>query len=94
MIDLQGKKASMTIALTNNGILPAVARVSMEPHACFQLGSGPQLITLASKQCHRLAVDFIASAVKQHTHEVMLITLITLPGFVQQWTHGAHHDWK
>lgn len=67
---VQGKKASSTMSLTNNGILPAVARISMEPHSCFQLGPGPLLITLASKQSHRLTVDFIANAVKQHTHEV------------------------
>ena len=60
----------MTMSLTNNGILPAVGRILMEPHPCFHLAPGPQLITLASKQSHRLTVDFEASAVKQYAHEV------------------------
>ena len=67
---VQGKKASMTMSLTNYGILPAVARIMMEPHPCFHLAPGPQLVTLASKQSHRLIVDFNAVEVKQHAHEV------------------------
>ena len=67
---VQGKKASMTMSLTNNGILPAVARIMMEPHPCFCLAPGPQLVTLASKQSHRLNIDFDALEVKQHAHEV------------------------
>ena len=73
MSDLQGKKASLSMSLVNNGILPAVARISMDPHSCFQLAPNPSLVTLASKQSHRLAVDFNASAIKQHSHEVRLI---------------------
>lgn len=44
----------------------------MDAHACFQLGSGPSLVTLASKESHRLTVKFIASQVKQHSHEVSI----------------------
>ena len=58
------------MSVTNNGILPAVARIFMDPHPCFQLAPGPSLVTLASKQSHRIAVDFNASMVKQHAHEV------------------------
>ena len=60
----------MTMSLTNNGILPAVARIMMESHPCFHLAPGPQLVTLASKQSHRLTVDFDAVEVKQYAHEV------------------------
>lgn len=67
---MQGKKASVMMSLTNNGILPAVARISMEPHPCFHLAPGPQVITLTSKQSHRLAIEFDAVAVKQYAHEV------------------------
>ena len=71
---VQGKKARMTMSLTNNGILPAVARISMEAHPCFRLAPGPQLITLTSKQSHQLAVEFKAVAVKQYAHEVRCCT--------------------
>lgn len=67
---LQGKQASASLSLSNNGVLPAVARISMDPHACFQLGPGPRTITLASKESHRLTVNFVASQIKQHSHEV------------------------
>lgn len=60
----------MTMSLANNGILPAVARIMMDPHPCFHLAPGPQLVTLASKQSHRLTVDFDAVEVKQYAHEV------------------------
>ncbi|KAL0040642.1 hypothetical protein WJX79_000331 [Trebouxia sp. C0005] len=69
---LVGKKASLSMSVTNNGILPATARISMDPHSCFQLAPGPLLITLASKQSHRIAVDFTATVVKQHAHEVVI----------------------
>lgn len=65
----------MSMSLTNNGMLPAVARILMEPHPCFRLAPGPQLVTLASKQSHRLTVDFSAAEVKQHAHEVGAVLL-------------------
>ena len=58
------------MSLANNGILPAVARIMMEPHPCFHLAPGPQLVTLASKQSHRLIVEFDGVEVKQYAHEV------------------------
>jgi len=66
------------MSVTNNGILPATARISMDPHSCFQLAPGPLLITLASKQSHRIAADFTATVVKQHAHEVSHMTPLLL----------------
>ena len=70
----QGKTASLGMSVINNGILPATARISMDPHSCFQLAPGPALITLTTKQSHRVALDFHASVVKQHAHEVRHVT--------------------
>lgn len=67
---VQGKQANTSLLLVNNGVLPAVARLSMDSHPCFQLGAGPRLISLNSKESHRLTVNFNASEVKQHVHEV------------------------
>ena len=81
----------MNMSLTNNGVLPAMARILMEPHPCFRLAPGPQLVTLASKQSHRLTVDFSAAEVKQHAHEVGAVSL-GVCFCVTRSSQALHHE--
>ena len=70
---VQGKTATEVVTLRNNGLLPAIARISMEAHAAFKLQDGSCTVSLQSKQAQQLVLEFAAAEVKQHTHEVSML---------------------
>lgn len=69
---VQGKRASLTINLKNNGIMPASANVVLDAHPAFRLVSGGRITGLESKHSQQLVIEFAPEEVKQFTHEVCL----------------------
>lgn len=48
---MRGRTSRLLINVRNNGVMPASARLEMEPHAAFKLLEGPQVRHCVSSIC-------------------------------------------
>ena len=66
---MQGSSATHAVLLRNTGLLPATARVSMAPHAAFELLGGERHVALAPGETLPVSVAFRPAATGRHTHQ-------------------------
>lgn len=67
-----GQSRQLLINVRNNGLLPATARIEMEPHPAFKLLVGNQVLTVESKKAATFTAEFVPPEQGSFSHELHL----------------------
>jgi hypothetical protein len=67
-----GQSRQLLINVRNNGLLPATARIEMEPHPAFRLLEGTQVFTVESKKASTFTTQFVPPEHGSFSHELHL----------------------
>lgn len=67
-----GQSRQLLINVRNNGLLPATARIEMEPHPAFKLLDGTQVFTVESKKAATFTAEFVPPEQGSFSHELHL----------------------